>query len=156
MIHIHIASIPAIPKDPELIAGEFLRRAAQAALNHSTWKEAHELTILVSDDHQLQDLNRQFMGIDAPTDVLTFTDLEQDPESGELYLGDIVISYQRAAIQAAARGHPVEAELQLLVVHGILHLMGYDHAEVEEKEAMWSLQQQILSDLGITIHSPDD
>jgi probable rRNA maturation factor len=92
-------------------------------------------------------LNRQYLGVDAPTDVLSFPVGEVDPESEALYLGDILISYPQALAQAEAAGHPVQAELQLLVVHGTLHLLGYDHAEEDEKTLMWKAQDEILARL---------
>ncbi len=75
---------------------------------------------------------------------------EADPETGSPYLGDILISIPRATEQARAAGHPVEAEVQLLVVHGTLHLMGHDHAETEEKERMWKAQAGVLARLGLS------
>lgn len=115
-----------------------------------------ELTILLTGDEKLRELNLQYLEIDSPTDVLSFPAEELDPDSNALYLGDIVCSYQRAQVQATAAGYPVEAELQLLVVHGVLHLLGYDHAGDEEKAAMWALQSEILKDLGSPAYPPDD
>ncbi len=108
-----------------------------------------DITIVLTDDAQLHELNREFLGVDAPTDVLSFPASESDPETGAAYLGDILISIPRAAQQAQAAGHPVEAEVQLLVVHGVLHLLGYDHAEVEEKALMWNEQAKVLERLGL-------
>jgi probable rRNA maturation factor len=82
--------------------------------------------------------------------VLSFPADEPDPETGHRYLGDVVISLVRAQEQARARGHGVEAEMQLLVVHGILHLLGHDHAEAGEKERMWMAQAGALERLGIS------
>ena len=76
-----------------------------------------------------------YLGIDGPTDVLSFPASEMDPETGVHYIGDILISIPRAQAQADAAGHPLEAEVQLLVVHGVLHLLGHDHAQAEEKAA---------------------
>ena len=115
-----------------------------------------DITILLTDDAQLRELNRQYLGVDAPTDVLSFPSGEADPETGRMYLGDIVISVPQARIQAAAAGHELEAEAQLLVVHGALHLLGYDHAEARDKTAMWAAQDRALKALGlegITIHA---
>jgi probable rRNA maturation factor len=131
-----------------------LQRAAQATLVQQQQPPQTELTVMLSDDRQLQELNRQFLGIDAPTDVLSFPALEVDPETGETYLGDIAISYERALAQAHTGGHAVEDELQLLVVHGVLHLLGYDHADPQAKEAMWSAQSSILNALGIPLAPP--
>ena len=111
---------------------------------------AADITIVLTDDAQLHELNRDYLGVDAPTDVLSFPASETDPETGAQYLGDILISIPRATQQAEAAGHPVEAETQLLVVHGTLHLLGYDHAEAEEKTRMWEAQAEVMSRLGLS------
>ncbi len=131
------------------IPAEVAERAAVLALRHQSAPEDADLTIVLTDDAQLHELNLQWLQVDAPTDVLSFPSDQIDPETGSRYLGDILISVPRAANQAAAAGHPVEAEVQLLVVHGILHLMGHDHAEAEEKAKMWQAQSQILTELGL-------
>lgn len=128
---------------------EVVEKAALAALAHQSAPADVELTIVLSNDAQLRELNLQWMGIDAPTDVLSFPSDETDPETGSRYLGDILISVETAARQAAHAGHSVEAEVQLLTVHGILHLLGHDHAEDEEKAAMWAAQAEILDVLGL-------
>ena len=109
-----------------------------------------DMTIVLTDDAQLRELNREYLGLDAPTDVLSFPSSETDPETGIPYFGDILISIPRAAQQAQAAGHPVEAEVQLLVVHGTLHLLGHNHAEAEEKSRMWKAQAEVLARLGLS------
>jgi probable rRNA maturation factor len=132
------------------ISEELVKNAAVVALKHqSVFAENADLTIVLTDDKQIQKLNQQWMDVDGPTDVLSFPSDEIDPESGNRYFGDILISVQRAAEQAKVVGHPVEAEIQLLVVHGVLHLMGHDHAGVEEKDQMWKAQGEILAQLGL-------
>ncbi len=133
-----------------LIEPEIVERAAAATLEQQSASAEDDLTVVLADDEQLQDLNREFRDIDAPTDVLSFPSSESDPETGRRYLGDILISVQRAEEQAAAGGHPLEAEIQLLVVHGVLHLLGHDHAEVEEKARMWAAQAEVLARLGLS------
>jgi len=133
---------------PDLPKG-LVEKAALAALRHQSAPEDAELTIVLTDDAQLQELNRQWMDIDAPTDVLSFPSDQTDPETGSRYLGDVLISVPRAAAQATAAGHPLEAEAQLLVIHGILHLLGHDHAEADEKAKMWAAQAEILAQLGL-------
>ena len=133
-----------------LIEPEVVERAAAATLEQQSAPAEDDLTIVLTDDEQLQDLNREFRDIDAPTDVLSFPSSEADPETGRRYLGDILISVQRAEEQAAAGGHPLEAEIQLLVVHGVLHLLGHDHAEAEEKARMWAAQAEVLARLGLS------
>lgn len=126
-----------------------LERAARLTLELEPDSAEADITIVLTDDSQLHELNREFLGVDAPTDVLSFPASESDPETGAAYLGDILISVPRAAQQAQAAGHPVEAEVQLLVVHGVLHLLGHDHAEAEEKARMWAEQAKVLERLGL-------
>ena len=139
---IHIESETPFPQD-------LLEHAANAALA----KQAHsldvELSVILTDDARLHELNLNYLGVDAPTDVLSFPASETDPETGARYIGDILISIPRAQAQAEAAGHSLEAEVQLLVVHGVLHLMGHDHAEAEEKARMWKAQAEILEGLGL-------
>ena len=137
-----------------------LERAARftleisTALNPSLELEAvpadADMTIVLTDDAQLHELNREYLGVDAPTDVLSFPAAETDPETGTPYLGDILISIPRAMQQAQTAGHSLEAEMQLLVVHGTLHLLGHDHAEAQEKARMWKAQAEVMSRLGLS------
>jgi probable rRNA maturation factor len=128
---------------------ELLERAATTALEHESQPLDSDLSIILTDDARLQELNLNYLGVDAPTDVLSFPASETDPETGASYIGDILISIPRAQAQADAAGHPLEAEVQLLVVHGVLHLIGHDHAEAEEKARMWKAQAEILERLGL-------
>ncbi|MBU0511870.1 MAG: rRNA maturation RNase YbeY [Chloroflexi bacterium] len=123
--------------------------AVEAALQHQSATQNADLTIVITGDEQIHDLNRQFRGVDAPTDVLSFPAGHTDPESGSLYLGDVLISYPRASAQAERGEHSVADEIQLLVVHGTLHLLGHDHASPDEKTKMWAAQAEILRELGI-------
>jgi len=133
----------------QIFAADLLEHAALAVLDLSG-VPAGDVTIVFVDDVRIQDLNRDFLGHDAPTDVLSFPADESDPETGRRYLGDVVISFARAVEQAGERGHTVEAEMQLLVVHGVLHLLGHDHAETGERERMWAAQAEVLEHLGIS------
>ena len=81
-----------------------------------------EATLVVTGDEQIQELNLEYLGIDAPTDVLSFPSDEIDPDTGFRYIGDIILSYPRAAEQANISGHAVSAELELLIIHAVLHL----------------------------------
>jgi probable rRNA maturation factor len=139
---IHIESEFPIPRD-------LLERAARAALAHQSASADSELTIVLTDDARLRELNRDYLGIDAPTDVLSFPASETDPATGARYIGDILISIPRAQTQADAAGHALESEVQLLAVHGVLHLLGHDHGEEEEKARMWKAQAEILESLGL-------
>lgn len=128
---------------------KLLERAAKAALEHQSAPAESNLTIVLTDDKRIRELNRDYLGNDAPTDVLSFPASETDPETGSPYLGDILISLPYAAKSAALAGHPLEAEVQLLVVHGVLHLLGHDHAKAREKARMWKAQAEILAALGL-------
>ena len=128
---------------------DLLERAARVTLEHESQSPESELSIVLTDDARLQELNRAYLAIDAPTDVLSFPSTETDPETGARYIGDILLSIPRARAQAEAAGHPLEAEVQLLVVHGVLHLLGYDHAETEDKARMWKAQAEVLEQLGL-------
>lgn len=126
-----------------------LERAALATLKQQKESPDFDLTIVLADDAHLHELNRNYLGVDAPTDVLSFPASETDPVTGSRYIGDIIISVPYAAKGAAKAGHPVESELQLLVVHGVLHLLGHDHAEPKEKAKMWKAQAEVLKSLGL-------
>jgi len=129
---------------PDLAA--VVKRAAEAAIQVSgDTPDGLGLTIVLADDAALAQLNQQFRGTAGPTDVLSFEAGEQLPGAGEEmagYLGDVVISIDRAREQAEAAGHSLEAELALLAAHGTLHLLGYDHAEDDERRLMWQLQEE--------------
>jgi probable rRNA maturation factor len=130
-----------------------LRQAARAALEQQRVKQPVELTIVITGNAQLRALNRAFRHVDAPTDVLSFaSDDHISPDA--LYLGDVIISYPQARAQAKAGGHAVKAELQLLTVHGVLHLLGHDHYTEAEKNKMWQAQAAVLKKIGAGITGP--
>ena len=118
------------------------------------------VAVVVTDNEYVQRLNRDYRGVDAPTDVLSFAAQEGDeldaafaPEAADeidRYLGDLLIAFPYAAAQAARYGYPVQVEMQLLVVHGCLHLLGYDHDTDEAQAEMWAAQNTILTSLGVT------
>ena len=126
-----------------------IERTVRAALAHQQESPDSNLSVVLTDNRKLRTLNRDYLGIDAPTDVLSFPASEPDPETGARYIGDILISIQRAESQATVAGHPLESEVQLLVVHGVLHLLGHDHAEATEKARMWKAQAEVLERLGL-------
>lgn len=129
------------------IDSSILAHAAEKTLAMVGNADEVSLTILVSNDAQLKKLNQDFREIDEPTDVLSFPIDSPELEGEKGYLGDIAISLERAGAQAKAGGHTLQQELELLTVHGVLHLLGHDHYTEEEKRIMWSLQQQALEDL---------
>jgi probable rRNA maturation factor len=126
-----------------------IREAALAAMQSGKAPRSASLTVLVSGDQTIRSLNARFRGIDAPTDVLSFPAGDADG-----YLGDIAISVETARRQAEAGGHTLTEEVELLVVHGVLHLLGHDHARPEEKSAMWSTQADVLDELGNPLSPP--
>ncbi|MGC8837545.1 MAG: rRNA maturation RNase YbeY [Anaerolineae bacterium] len=142
---------------PPLLAGKvepsFLRKAARAALGAAGFSGPGEMAVVLTDDAEIQALNRRYRGVDEPTDVLAFAESEPtgpfvtSPE-GECYLGEVFVSLPRAEEQAQEEGHSVEEELALLVVHGTLHLLGYDHETEEERAEMWALQERALRAVG--------
>ena len=136
---------------PELKEEATLKQAARETLRFAGALTSSGLTVVITGDEQLAILNHQFRGIQSPTDVLSFPADEIDPDSGERYLGDVLVSLPRAQAQAAAGGHAVIDELQLLIVHGVLHLLGYDHAEEPDKTKMWSVQTEVLRLLGSSL-----
>lgn len=107
------------------------------------------ISIRITDNCEIQELNKNYRNIDAPTDILSFTTDEFDPETQRTYLGDLVISHEKVKIQAEIAQHPLSTEYALMAVHGTLHLLGYDHAEPDEKKRMWMLQKDILAALNI-------
>lgn len=149
MININILNSFESEVDPSL-----LEKAAQTTLKYHIDTITSSLSLVLSDDDHLLQLNQQFKDIDSPTDVLSFQGDYIDPDSKTHYLGDVVISFTRAEAQATNAGHSVESELQLLVVHGILHLLGYDHVEDHDKARMWSAQSDILARLGVDVTPP--
>ena len=140
---IHIESRLALPLDPAM-----LENAALQTLVYAQVEGEVELTLVIGDDRLLQEYNQQYLGIAAPTDVLSFPAEFTDPDTQAPYLGDVLISLERAGQQAAAGGHSLLDELQLLVVHGVLHLLGHDHAEAGETARMQTAQDDILARLG--------
>jgi len=142
----------------EKVSVELLRVAAGAVIDRHQVIERCELAVVVTDDEALRDLNLRFRGIDAPTDVLSFADETRGPfisaPGFPCYLGDIIISLPRAEAQAAAAGHSIDAELQLLVVHGVLHLLGYDDSVEEDRTRMWAVQTDVLCSLNVDVRLP--
>jgi len=138
-------------------SGEFVDETALVALARHVLDEmgvhpAAELSVLLVDLVAMSALHERWMGEAGPTDVLAFPmdELEivsgpDDADNGPALLGDVVLCPVVARRQAVAAGHPVQAELHLLCTHGILHLLGYDHAEPDEEREMFGLQRKILA-----------
>ena len=135
-----------------------LREAAERTLRHQS-EEAYDLTVLITGDQLVRELSQRHRGVDSTTDVLAFINdpvgpFVDAPGLGR-YLGDIIISFPQAERQAARAGNDISAELQLLVVHGVLHLLGYDHESEPEGAEMWAAQEAVLDELGLEVDLPD-
>jgi probable rRNA maturation factor len=112
-----------------------------------------EVSVVITDDETVRDLNRRYLDRDEPTDVLSFPLAEAEepfvgPPDGVAHLGEVIVSYPTAERQASEQGHGVEREIAHLVVHGLLHLLGYDHAEPNEERRMRSLEERLLAAVG--------
>jgi probable rRNA maturation factor len=128
-----------------------LTRLSRFVMGRMRLHPATEMCLRLVDEDTITELNGRWMGADGPTDVLAFPMDEMVPgrvgeESAEGYLGDIALSPLVAARQAGDAGHSVIDELRLLTVHGILHLLGYDHAEPAEHREMFGLQARLLAE----------
>ena len=135
-----------------------LRRAVEETLRYEGYQNDVEVSITLTDDAGIHELNERFRGVDAPTDVLSFplTDFEggEEPptDEPEIALGDIVISLERARAQAAEFGHSFDREIAFLTVHSMLHLLGYDHVDSEEDDReMRARQSAILENMGLGV-----
>ena len=111
-----------------------------------------DMSIVFVSNEEMKELNTQYSGYAKPTDVLSFEAGEIDPETGRLYLGDIVISFPFVEAQAKKLENKLVDEITLMIVHGFLHLNGFDHLTPEEKETMWLLQNRILETLNIQLN----
>ncbi len=146
---------------------EIIRQVVEASLDYEACPYEAQVSVVLTDNARIQEINAEFRQIDRPTDVLSFplVDYETpaefagledaegeyfDPDTGELMLGDIVISVEKVTEQAEKYGHSEKRELAFLTAHSMLHLMGYDHMEEEERVVMERKQAEILEHLGIT------
>lgn len=135
-----------------------LSRAAEAALREEGLSGRVEIDIVFVDDEEIRDLNARYRGLDAPTDVLSFPLREAGegrggfigPPDGVQRLGDIVISLPRAVEQAHEFGHSLRREVGYLLVHGLLHLLGYDHETEAERDVMRAKEEAALGRVGLT------
>lgn len=137
----------AFPKELE----EAVEKAAGQALQYEKYAEPCEISVSIVDNAEIRQINQHFRGIDRATDVLSFPQLTfaegedaERNENGEVLLGDIIISLERAREQAAEYGHSLRREIAFLTAHSMLHLLGYDHMEPEEEAEMFRRQGEIL------------
>ena len=139
-----------------------LQKVIRASLDAEGMEDDCEINVLITDDEGIHQINLEQRDVDRPTDVLSFPmfdlepgehpdEMDADPETGLIPLGDMVISLERAREQAAEFGHSVEREVCYLCVHSVLHLLGYDHMdEGPMKAQMREREEVILDELGIT------
>jgi probable rRNA maturation factor len=148
MINLQVKRKVTLPVDKTI-----LLHAAQLTLDLENFTERSDMSVVIADDTFLKKLNLKYRGVNATTDVLSFSSSEQDPDTDSIYLGDVIVSLPRAEYQASAGGHPLVDELQLLVVHGTLHLLGYDHQKLSDKKEMQTVQDKVLSELGVRLEN---
>lgn len=146
---------------------ELVEQVAGQVLDTENCPYEVQLNVLITDNEGIREYNRQFRDIDKETDVLSFPNIDFespavfeieedreadyfDPDSGELILGDIIISVDRVKEQAESYGHSLKREFAFLVAHSLLHLCGYDHMEEAEAAVMEAKQEAVLQALGIT------
>lgn len=131
---------------------ELFEKVIGQTLEEEGFSASCEISLMIVDNQEIQEINRQFRRIDRATDVLSFPQLTFEEgeipcrnEEGEILLGDIVISIEKAKEQAQAYGHSLQRELAFLTAHSMLHLLGYDHMEKEEEKIMFQKQEEILN-----------
>ncbi len=134
-----------------------MQRAVQVVLAQHTAAPGSSVSVKVTDNATVQQLNRDYRGVDAPTDVLSFP-AEMPPMPPEadnaeewLYLGDIAIAYPYVQAQAAHAGYDLGHNIALMLVHGTLHLLGYDHDTPDNRAVMWAAQETALTALGVPL-----
>ena len=138
-----------------------IKKCALAALKYMEFRTDVEISVVLTDNDEIRTLNNMHRSIDRATDVLSFPMFEYDEngeiiedyaefnEVGDILLGDIVISLERADGQAKEYGHSFEREVGFLTVHSMLHLLGYDHMTPEDEEEMFGYQTEILNEIGL-------
>ncbi len=143
-----------------------INKVISEAIDYEECPYECEVNVVLTDNEGIHQVNKEFRNIDSPTDVLSFpmvqyeepSDFSQveemedcfNPETGELLLGDIMISVEKIKQQSKAYGHSLERELGFLIAHSMLHLFGYDHLEDVERDAMELRQSEILNNIGLT------
>ncbi len=144
--------ISVFPAFRRRLTNRWLREVVERTLEPEE-TEAVSLSLVIADDETVRRLNRTHRGLDEVTDVLSFglDEPAQDrfvlPAAATRYLGEVILSYPQAERQARQQGHRVRREVALLVAHGALHLLGYDHAEPEEEAEMWARQNRVLAEV---------
>lgn len=148
MISIHVRK-PYIRK----VSKKRIIHVVKQTLIDQQQDESFDLSILVCSDMEITTYNKMYRQIDQPTDVLSFTNNEIDPETNSRILGDIVVSFDTAYSQAQQAKNDLQTEIDMLIIHGVLHLLGFDHDDVTNKSIMWKNQYKLHKKLGIIVNS---
>jgi probable rRNA maturation factor len=162
------------------LESDWLQSIVEKTLTAENLPPNAEISLVITGQERIRELNRQFRGLDRPTDVLSFAMSEQTeekpeafikppdsqlhsgtdvitsplfeafigPPDGMLHLGEVIISYPQAVIQAEERGHSIKKEMVILIVHGVLHILGYDHEKPDREPAMTAREKEVLSTFG--------
>lgn len=130
---------------------QIFEKLYEKALKHLGVKTNYVTDVTIVDNNAIHEINREYRGIDRPTDVISFAYLDDENEkelcgSNSTPLGTIIISFEKAEEQANNYGHSINREMSFLFVHGILHLLGYDHQTKDEETKMFALQEEILGE----------
>ena len=148
---VHVVRVSVVEPFASSVTEARLESVARRVLEAESVGAA-ELSVTVTDDETVRSLNREYAGEDAVTDVLSFSQREGEefaaPPGGAPLLGEVVIAYPTAARQAGERGKSQEAEVARLLIHGILHLLGYDHGEPEEGRRMRAREEELVEAAG--------
>ncbi|MDR1066545.1 MAG: rRNA maturation RNase YbeY [Clostridiales bacterium] len=142
---------------PDIDVSEKIKAAALMTAVRALEREgfsAAEADITFADDAEIQKFNKKFRRVDAPTDVLSFPMFEAYPPKRDVFLGDVIISVDAVKRQARDFGHSEEREAGFLAAHGVLHLMGYDHADADGEKIMTAAQEAILMAVGLLREKP--
>ena len=142
----------------QFVDEEWLQRVVEQTLSKKGLDSPIELSMVITDAKTIRKLNKRYRGRDEATDVLSFAMLEENPAlaatpgfitppDGVLHLGEVILSYPQAAIQAEEQHHPLERELALLMIHGILHLLGHEDEDAEAELRMRAEEERILGEL---------
>ncbi|HCC08121.1 MAG TPA: rRNA maturation RNase YbeY [Clostridiales bacterium] len=126
-----------------------IKKVIDETLKFEDYTENVEISLSFVTNDEIKMLNKQYREIDKITDVLSFPLGDENPETNEIMLGDIVISLDRAEEQANEYGHEFKREIGFLTVHSMLHLLGYDHENKEDEEVMFAKQEDILGRVGL-------
>ena len=135
-----------------LVSKQWLRQAVKLTLIHTGISLPVELGLVIAGDDTVHELNRSYRSVDSTTDVIAFALSERrakaepfiTPPDDVIHLGEVIISYPQAKRQAEEQRHPLERELALLVAHGVLHLLGYDHELPEQEQKMRAMESKVL------------